>query len=66
MNNNNLIYQPCQQGYQQHASYRSIRFHEGVGFGKSICEIFEIGKPKEDQDIHVFPDGCHDIIVTFM
>lgn len=60
------IYHPCQQGYHQSGKqYLGVNFCENLRLSQHISEIFEIQNLRSEKGIHVLPDGCNDIIVSF-
>lgn len=60
-----IMYNPCQPGYRQAGKrYMEMDYSEDCRLGKYISEIFEVQEPK-DNVIHVIPDGCNDVIITY-
>lgn len=60
-----LTYNPCQPGYQQAGKhYIQLDYSGDCRLGKYISEIFEVESPAANA-VHIIPDGCNDIIITY-
>lgn len=59
------MYNPCQPGYKRAGKYyMELNYSEDCRLGAYISTFFEVLYPVENV-IHVIPDGCNDIIVTY-
>lgn len=62
---NTFSYNPCQPGYYQAGEkYQELNYSEDCKLGKTVCQMFEVTKPRE-HSIRVVPDGCNDILINY-
>lgn len=61
----NAGYLPCQEGYHSLKNYIGVNLFNNPRIGRYLSEIFEIKDFGCSDGIHVIPDGCNDIIISF-